>query len=282
MTNSKELFNDLVSRISLNEEKSEIESIVYLLLEKNLRLTKAEILAGKEIAAVDTAVFDASIARINDHTPIQYILGEAEFYGRTFKVNPSVLIPRPETELLVYEIINEFLKPGSKPFRILDIGTGSGCVAITLALEIPRAIVHATDISKEAIINAMQNAESIHASVRFHEHDILSEEISFGQFDLIVSNPPYISKEEKAAMKPNVLMFEPHLALFAPSEDPLTFYKAIAAKSKSVLTAGGCVWVEINEHFGNEVADIFIKEGYHSIRIIKDLDNKHRIVTATL
>jgi release factor glutamine methyltransferase len=278
MTNSKELFNDLINRITLKEDKPEIQSILYLLLEKKLRLTKTEILAGKEIAAVDTAFFDASIALINDHTPIQYILGEAEFYGRTFRVNSSVLIPRPETELLVYEIINEFLKPGSKPFRILDIGTGSGCIAITLELEIPRAIVHATDISKEAIITAMQNAESIHASVRFHEHDILSEEISFGQFDLVVSNPPYISREEKAAMKPNVLMFEPHLALFAPSEDPLSFYRAIASKSKSTLTSGGSVWVEIN---GNEVAEIFKGQGYHSIRIIRDLDSKNRIVTAT-
>lgn len=280
MTNSKELFNDLVSRITLKEDKSEIQSIVYLLLEKKLRLTKTEILAGKEIPIVEKAAFDTSITKINEHTPVQYILGEAEFYGRTFKVNSSVLIPRPETELLVNEIICTYLTPVSNPIRILDIGTGSGCIAITLALEIPRAIVHATDISKEAIITAMHNAESISASVRFHEHDILNEEISSGSFDLIVSNPPYISEKEKPEMKQNVLMYEPHIALFAPVNDSLAFYKAIASKSKTVLSPGGSVWVEINEHFGNEVADIFKEQDYHSIRIINDLDNKQRIVTA--
>jgi len=280
MTNSKELFNDLVSRITLKEDKSEIQSIVYLLLEKKLRLTKTEILAGKEIPNFEKAAFDTFITKINEHTPVQYILGEAEFYGRTFKVNSSVLIPRPETELLVNEIICEYLTPASKAIRILDIGTGSGCIAITLALEIPRAIVHATDISKEAIITAMQNAGSVNASVRFHEHDILDEEISFGPFDLVVSNPPYISEKEKPEMKQNVLMYEPHLALFAPANDPLAFYKAIASKSKTVLSPGGSVWVEINEHFGNEVAYIFQEQDYHSIRIINDFDNKQRMVTA--
>ena len=280
MTNSKELFNDLVSRITLKEEKSEIQSIVYIFLEKKLRLTKTEILAGKEITVIDPATFYASIDQINNHTPIQYLLGEEEFYGRTFQVNSSVLIPRPETELLVHEIRYEFLKPGSEALRILDIGTGSGCIAITLALEIPRATVHATDISKEALNIAQQNAEALSASVCFHEHTILSDEISFGPFDLVVSNPPYISQEEKATMKKNVLMYEPHLALFAPAEDPLAFYKAIASKSRAILSEGGSVWVEINERFGDDVCNVFTDQGYQSVRMIRDLDNKNRIVTA--
>lgn len=282
MTNSKELFNDLVNRITLNEEKSEIQSIIYLLLEKKLSLTKTEILAGKQIPTLDPSFFDHAIAQLNEHTPIQYILGETEFYGRTFKVNASVLIPRPETELLVHEIILEFLKPGSQALNMLDIGTGSGCIAITLALEIPRAIVHATDISKEALNKAHLNAEVLHVSVRMHEHNILTDEISFGPFDIVVSNPPYISQAEKTTMKQNVLLYEPHLALFAPAQDPLAFYKAIASKSKAALTPGGSVWVEINEHFGNEVLDIFKEEGYHSVRMIKDMDNKNRIVTARI
>ena len=282
MTNSKELFNDLVSRITLKEDKAEIHSIVYLLLENKFKLSRTEILAGKEIALSDPGVFDTYISQINDHTPIQYILGETEFYGRNFKVNSSVLIPRPETELLVHEIRCEFLKPGSKVFKILDIGTGSGCIAITLALEIPRAIVHATDISKEAINTGQQNAEELQASVRFHEHNIFMDEISFGSFDLVVSNPPYISENEKAKMKKNVLEHEPHLALFAPAEDPLAFYKVIALKSKKTLSLEGSVWVEINEHFVREVADIFKDQGYHAIRIIKDFDNKDRIITAKL
>lgn len=280
MTNSKELFNDLVNRITLKEDKSEIQSIVYLLLEKKLRLTKTELLAGKEIDAIKPSFFDRTIAEINAHTPIQYILGEADFYGRPFRVNSSVLIPRPETELLIHEIRSEFLTFGSKALKILDIGTGSGCIAITLAMEIPRASVHATDISKEAIHTAQYNAETLHASVTFHKHNILTEEISFGSFDLVVSNPPYISQEEKKAMKQNVLMYEPHLALFAPAEDPLAFYKAIASKGKKILSPDGSVWVEINEHFGDEVCTIFKEAGYQSVRMIKDLDTKNRIVTA--
>ena len=280
MTNSKELFNDLVSRIKLKEDKSEIQSIVYLLLENKLGLTRTEIVAGKEITTMDPSVFDPFITQINDHTPIQYILGETGFYGRIFKVNSSVLIPRPETELLIHEILSILKKPHHERLRILDIGTGSGCIAITLALEIPQAIVQATDISKEAIHTAKQNSEEHGTSVKFHEHNVLADEISFGSFDLIVSNPPYISEEEKVEMKKNVLEHEPHLALFAPAEDPLVFYKTIALKSKTALSPGGSVWVEINEHFGNEVTDIFKVQGYHAVRIIKDFDNKDRIVSA--
>ncbi len=280
MTNSKELFNDLVKRITLKEDISEIKSILYLLLEKKLGISKTEILAGKEILPTNSSFFDSDLIQINKHTPIQYILGEAEFFGRTFNVNRSVLIPRPETELLILEIKREIVKLNLKSPSILDIGTGSGCIAITLALEIPTANVHATDISRDAISTAQQNSKNLGAPVQFHEHNILTHEILFGSLDLIVSNPPYISQQEKAAMNKNVLEHEPHLALFAPSGDPLAFYKTIALKSKPVLSLAGSVWVEINEHFGNEVVDIFKEQGYHSVRIIKDLDNKERIVTA--
>jgi release factor glutamine methyltransferase len=280
MTNSKELFNDLVSRVLLKEDKSEIQSIIYLLLEKKLGLTKIEILTGKEIDPIQPGFFEQLIEQLNAHAPIQYILGEAEFYGRTFQVNPFVLIPRPETELLVREIKRALFKLNFAFPRILDVGTGSGCIAITLALEIPQSSVQATDICKEAINTAMQNAKSLGASIKYHEHNILTHDIPFGQFDLIVSNPPYISGEEKSSMSKNVLEHEPHLALFAPEKDPLAFYKSIAFKSKTSLSSGGTVWVEINEHFGNEVVNIFKQQEYHNIQIINDLDNKHRIVTA--
>ncbi len=281
MTNSKELFNLLVKRISLREEKSEIQSIIYLLLEKKLGFSKTEILSAKETEPIEPIVFDPIIAAINAHTPIQYILGEAEFYGRTFMVNPSVLIPRPETELLVNEIRHDFLKHTTVAKHILDIGTGSGCLAITLSLEFPHAIVCATDISKRALITARKNAETLLAQVQFFEHNILTDQMLPGPFDLIVSNPPYILEDEKAQMKENVLAYEPPLALFAAAKDPLAFYRAIAAKCKPVLSSSGEVWVEINERFGNEVASIFLEHGYHSVRVIKDLDNKDRMVTAT-
>ncbi len=280
MTNSKELFNDLISRITLDEDKSEIQSIIYLLLEKKTGLTKTDILAGNKIELVDLTFFDSFITQINDHKPIQHLLGEAEFYGRPFMVNSSVLIPRPETELLVHEIKNKLLKVNPKNPSILDIGTGSGCIAITLALELPLATVHATDISKEALNTALQNAKTLGAKVQFHEHNILADEILTGPLDLVVSNPPYITAHEKSCMKKNVLMYEPHLALFAPEDDALAFYHSIAYKSKAVLVSGGTVWVEINAQFGNEVAAVFKKLGYHSVSIIKDLDNKDRIVTA--
>jgi release factor glutamine methyltransferase len=280
MTNSKEVFNDLVSRIALKEDKSEIQSIVYLLLEKKFGLTKTQILAGKEMESVDPADFELLIHQMNHHVPIQYLLGEADFCGRAFMVNPSVLIPRPETELLIEEVKNHLLKTNSGSSNILDIGTGSGCIAITLALEIKDADVQATDISKQALITAQQNAENLTATVKFHEHDILHDEISFGVFDVIVSNPPYISEQEKKEMKQNVLAHEPHLALFAPQHDALAFYKVIASKSKNVLSPGGSVWVEINEHFGDEVVALFQEQGYYTVRIIKDFDQKNRIVTA--
>jgi release factor glutamine methyltransferase len=277
MTNSKELFNDLVSRVTLAEDKSEIQSIIYLLLEKKMKLTRMEVLSNKTIHSVDPTSFDIYIQQINLHVPIQYILGEAEFYGRTLNVNSSVLIPRPETELLIHEIVSDCKTPSP---GILDIGTGSGCIAITLALEIPTATVYATDISRDAINIASKNASVLGASIAIHEHNILTDEITFGQFDVIVSNPPYISHPEKKEMKRNVLDYEPHLALFVPDEDPLVFYKAIASKSKKALLPGGTVWVEINEHFGKEVVTLFEEQGFHSIRIIKDLDQKDRMVVA--
>jgi len=277
MTNSKELFNDLVSRVTLAEDKSEIQSIIYLLLEKKMKLTRMEVLSNKIIHSVDPSSFDSYIQKINRHMPIQYILGEAEFYGRAYFVDSSVLIPRPETELLIHDIANHC--KNSSP-RILDIGTGSGCIAITLALEIPAASVQATDISKSAIKIATKNAVNLGASITMIEHDILNEAISFGLFDMIVSNPPYITHQEKKDMRRNVLEYEPHLALFAPAEDTVAFYKAIALKSKDALLPGGAVWVEINERFGAEVATIFQDQGFHSTRILKDLDQKERIVVA--
>ncbi len=282
MTNSKELYNDLISQVTLDEDKSEIQSIVFLLLEKKIGLTKTDILAEKKILGIQPSYFRPFIKQINEHTPIQYVLGEAEFYNRKFSVNSSVLIPRPETEIMIHEIKRALMSIKSDHVRILDIGTGSGCIAITLALEIPQANVQATDISKEAIGVALQNSKKLNAPVIYHEHNILTNDILFGNFDLVISNPPYISEQEKGKMKKNVIEKEPHLALFAPSDDPLAFYKAIALKSKTILNPEGSVWVEINEQFGNNVIDIFMDHGFQSIRLIKDLDNKDRIISAQL
>jgi release factor glutamine methyltransferase len=281
MTNSKDLFNELVGRITLDEKKAEIQSIIYLLLENKLGLTRTEILSDKLIDNADQSALNLCIERINNHEPIQYILGEAFFYGRLFKVNPAVLIPRPETELLVREIISYEQKMKGDLMRILDIGTGSGCIAISLALEIKNATVLATDVSPTALNCAKENSLLLGASVRFIDHDILKEALT-ESFDLIVSNPPYISFEEKPSMKPNVLKFEPHLALFASEADPLLFYKKIIEKSKKSLSAHGSLWFEINEHFGQEVMGLLKAHGFVDIQIIKDLDGKERIVSGHL
>jgi release factor glutamine methyltransferase len=278
MTNSKELFNDLLSRITLNEDKAEIQSIVYLILENKFGLSKTDVLSGKKINTADQALLTSIISRLNKHEPIQYILGSAHFFGRSFSVNSSVLIPRPETELLIDEIL-KFTQPIKTPIQILDIGTGSGCIAITLALEIPNSLVTAIDISMDALICARQNTTALKASVNFKELDILTQE-STDQYDLIVSNPPYISVEEKESMRKNVLAYEPHLALFAPQHDPLIFYRTIASKCKKNLTPQGSLWLEINERFGNEVCALMEEQGFKNVRILKDLDGKDRMVKA--
>ena len=278
MTNSKELFNELVNQVRLDETRDEICSIIYLLLEDKFGLTKVEVMTGKEIEPVKLDYFNDIIQRINRHEPIQYVLGKAEFYGRAFAVDGSVLIPRPETELLIRAVLKE------KKFSptILDIGTGSGCIAITLAVEIPSSEVYAIDISEEALTVAQQNAENLKAKVNFSKFDILANEKLEHRFDIIVSNPPYIAEREKKEMNSNVLDFEPPLALFVTDKDPLVFYKVIARRGKSLLKPGGKIFVEINERFGKELKQHFRSEGYSNVSIEKDINNKDRILMAEL
>jgi release factor glutamine methyltransferase len=278
MISSKTLFQQLRKKITLNEEEGEIKSILYLLFEKEFGLSRTEILAGKEIENIDEAKLEKYVERINNHEPIHYILGEAYFFGRKFKVNPSVLIPRPETELLIQLIREEETNSPS----ILDIGTGSGCIAISLALEIPTAAVHALDISEVALSIAKENAKQLNSSVNFLQHDILNQTPLLANLDVIVSNPPYITEKEKGAMNINVLNHEPHLALFVPDSDPLKFYKAIAEKSLSLLKPQGKIFVEINHQFGKEVEELFRDHGFEFVEIIKDMEGKDRVVKATL
>jgi release factor glutamine methyltransferase len=189
-------------------------------------------------------------------------------------VNSAVLIPRPETEELISELKSILRYSAS----ILDIGTGSGCISITLALELRGSKVFATDVSDQALSLSKENNTRLGATVQFLKHDILHEEIPFSGLDVIVSNPPYIVFSEKEQMQPNVVNFEPHLALFVPENDPLIFYKKIASKAYAALKAGGLLCVEINERFGGEVAKLFLDSGFEEIKIIRDLSGKERIV----
>ncbi|TKG94707.1 peptide chain release factor N(5)-glutamine methyltransferase [Puteibacter caeruleilacunae] len=207
--------------------------------------------------------------------PIQYILGYTEFFDLTFRVNENVLIPRPETEELIQMILN---KHKNIPVNILDIGTGSGCIPITLAKHLPLATVHTTDISTDAIATAKQNALDNQVDVTFYNRDILSwEKFNWEQYDIIVSNPPYVKESEKALMRENVLKFEPHLALFVADSDPLIFYRRIAEMALKVLNPNGKLYFEINEAHGDELAETLSQLGFKNIQILEDLYGKQRM-----
>lgn len=277
MMNSKDLFRDLRKRITLSQEVSETDSMLYLILE-SIGITHSDVIAQKAVSLTlaETSVLSTIIDRVNKNEPVQYVLGKAHFYGQEFEVNPSVLIPRPETEFLVEEVLKS---TSNTPGKILDIGTGSGCIAITLAKNLPQKTVIAFDISDDALQVASKNAKQLGANVTFQHVDILKSEIDFQELEFIVSNPPYVAVSEKDSMNRNVLDHEPHLALFVPDNDPLIFYNTIAQKGLSALKKGGRIVVEINERFGKEVCDIFIQAGFTNATVIKDLQHKDRIVS---
>ena len=217
------------------------------------------------------------IARLKQREPLQYILGKARFHGHSFAVTPATLIPRPETEQLVDMIVDE--NPGSD-LEVLDIGTGSGCIAISLARALKFAQVTATDISPAALEVAQQNAIALKTRVRFVEQDILTCRAPSEAWDIIVSNPPYITEREKAAIEPNVLDYEPHSALFVPDDDPMLFYRPIAAYASRALKNGGRLYLEINRAMGNLVCDTLRRAGLSNIQVHNDFNGNTRFVTA--
>jgi len=278
--NSKKLFNDLVKGIAIDESQDEIQSMVYLLLEHFFSISRSEVFSEKniELTSSDEKRVRDAIGRINTGEPVQYILEETEFYGRMFIVNPSVLIPRPETEELVRLVIDHIKNHEDKRSRILDIGTGSGCIPITLGLEVPHAEIFATDVSVAALEVANENANRLNVNVEFIQNDILSDDIPCRNLHVVVSNPPYISVKEKSTMKDNVLLYEPHQALFVTGDDPLLFYETIAKKAHEMLQSNGLLAVEISEHRGVEVMQLLKKWGYTEIELVKDLFGKDRII----
>jgi release factor glutamine methyltransferase len=276
MAKAKVLYNTLVSKLSLPESAEEISAIAFATLQ-HLGISRTDVLTDHEVN-VDIARLDTILKRLNQQEPLQYIFNEAWFYGRQFFVDNSVLIPRPETELLIDIARKSF----SKDARIsaLDIGTGSGCIAITLSLEFPQAKVTATDVSVPALQVARANAQSLRASLNFAGNDILQGFQSDSKFDLIVSNPPYIAHSEKNTLPNNVLQHEPHLALFGAETDPLIFYRAIAKTANLILREGGMLVVEINERLGDAVLNIFSTSGFPELQIHPDIFGKDRVVTA--
>lgn len=279
MSNSKDVFKWVVQEITIEESPDEVESIAYLLLENKFNISRSTIVGSQHVENFSKEKLLPFIARINLGEPIQYILGTQEFYGRLFSVNPTVLIPRRETEQLI-SVILEWIQDSNKTdFNILDIGTGSGCIPITLQLENKNLRATGVDISETAIETAMLNNSKHGARVQFYVADILIHNFQENVYDIIISNPPYITYQERKQMKPNVLNYEPHEALFVPDNDPLKFYKSILAKSKTGLKSGGMVIFEINEKFGAEMKNLLHDHGFESIQLLKDIHNKDRIVS---
>ncbi|MGM0943684.1 MAG: peptide chain release factor N(5)-glutamine methyltransferase [Bacteroidota bacterium] len=255
-------------------EQSEAQALVEWLLEHHLGLRRVDMMRFLEEKDLPQALWD-DFERLKTGEPIQQILGKAPFYGREFQVSRDTLIPRNETEELVHLIIKENPQSGLK---ILDIGTGTGCIPITLFLEMNEAEVYGLDVSASALAIAQKNAEVLKAKVRWIQLDILKEELPIQDLDILVSNPPYIPEQGKAKMHSNVLDFEPALALFVPDEDPLLFYRRIADLGKKALKPKGKLYFEIHEDFGNEVSDLLLQKGYREVKVIQDLNGKDRMV----
>lgn len=255
----------------------ESESLVLWLFEHFLGIKRMAILEGIEVE-IPPSLKDAMVA-LKQGMPIQYITQSAPFYGRMFKVNPAVLIPRNETEELVHLIIRENKGAGLK---ILDVGTGSGCIPITLALEMDTPEITAIDVSEDALRIARENSAAlvVDKTIRFLKIDVLQEEFPITGLDILVSNPPYVRESEKDAMHVNVLDYEPHLALFVRDEDPLIFYLKIAEKGIAALKSGGKIYFEINEALGEQVVELLSRFGYQNAQIHKDLNDRNRIVSA--
>ena len=245
-------------------------SRLQLALDHSLSITKAE----------QEPIFKA-LDDLKNERPIQYILGTTEFYGLPFQVNEHTLIPRPETEELVDWVIKDQNNNTTDQFYLLDIGTGSGCIAISLAKNLPTAKVFALDISKEALQKANENAKHNKVKVEFIESSILEQPKIETHFDVIVSNPPYVRHQEKVEMKTNVLDNEPHLALFVENENPLQFYKAIVTFAQKHLKANGKLYFEINEYLGQEMIELLSDNGFKDIQLKKDMFNKDRMLKGT-
>ncbi len=281
MTSAKQLYQYLIHHITVYPPK-ERQAMAFMLLEHYLHLRNIDVLVDRPITdTLSHPDWDQIIARLNQNEPVQHIIGSAEFCGLTFNVSGSVLIPRPETEELIRLITRRYSEPDEK-VSILDIGTGSGCIAIVLSRFLPHAQVTAWDVSEEALEVARENARQLLTDVKFENVDILDKnaERPDTRFDCIVSNPPYVTYSEAENMQPNVLRFEPHQALFVEDHDPLLFYRAIAEYGQTHLTANGRCYVEINEHFGAETKELFAGYGYADVQLRQDIQGKDRFVRA--
>ena len=277
-------YSEIWHRIATSYDDGEARAIARFLIEELFGLSYTDIVCGAtdQLSADDTLRLDTAVRRIEQGEPLQHVLGYADFCGNRFGVNASVLIPRPETEWLVDE--GERLMNGapnaapSAAKRIIDIGTGSGCIAISLKLRLSDAYVEAWDISEEALRTAESNAKALEAEVAFCKRDALRAEESAAPWNLIVSNPPYICDSERAAMDDNVLLHEPHTALFVPDDDPLRFYRAIARYALRSLSDGGNLLFECNTRYAEATGEMMREMGFEDVTVNNDCFGLPRFV----
>lgn len=283
-------YSEIWHRIATSYDDGEARAIARILIEELFGLSYADIVCGatEQLSADDTLRLDTAVRRIEQGEPLQHVLGYADFCDNRFCVNGSVLIPRPETEWLVDEgaklmdgcIASDETqhKAPHSPKRILDIGTGSGCIAISLKLRLGDAYVEAWDISEEALRTAQDNADALKAEVTFRKRDALRADNTAAPWDLIVSNPPYICDSERSAMDDNVLLHEPHTALFVPDDDPLRFYRAIARYALLTLNTGGSLLFECNTRYAEATGKMLSDMGFEEVTVSDDCFNLPRFV----
>ncbi len=276
----KEAIEQLRNGLAGVADPQEVQAMIRVVCEDIFNYDQVDVALRQESELPEFAPEKVAdiIARLSRHEPLQYIVGSARFHGHKFKVNPAVLIPRPETEQLVDLIVDE--NPASD-LRVLDMGTGSGCIAISLARALKFAQVEALDVSRDALNVARENAAALKAKVRFFESDMLSPQPA-SRYDIIVSNPPYVCWSERDAMDRNVKDYEPAQALFVPDNDPLLFYKAIAPYAAQSLEPGGKLYLEINQRFGADVKCLLEQNGLDEVRIIEDSYGNVRFAAAVM
>jgi len=277
----KQYRSQFIQVLSSIYDEGEAESFFYLILEAKQQLKRIDLALKPEleITKEEIAIWDSIMEQLKQEIPIQYILGKTSFYGLDFEVNEHVLIPRPETEELVDWIIkNQKSKVKNESLKILDIGTGSGCIAISLAKNLPNASVFAIDVSKQALTIAQKNATLNNVNITFILQNILETKELAQEFDIIVSNPPYVRNLEKVEIKKNVLENEPHLALFVDDNDPLLFYRKIAELAYKNLKKSGELYFEINQYLGPEMTVLLEELFFKEIELRKDIYNNDRMV----
>ena len=287
MNKGKMTYEALWKRLTPLYEAGEAKAVVRWLLDVRFGLSMADILCDKvsELPQAAQAELEAMMARLAEGEPVQYVVGQADFCGRQFRVAPGVLIPRPETAELCQWILEGRGERGEvRGYTLLDIGTGSGCIAITLAAEMPQAEVTGWDISEVALGIARENAERLGVDVSFEQRDILDSSRSTlhaSLYDIIVSNPPYIEPREREGMERNVLDYEPHIALFAPEGNPILFYQRIADLAVRALKPGGSLYFELNPLTASSVGNYLTQIGFSRIEIRQDAFGKNRMLKAT-